>query len=57
VADLPQAVRQAQAWLQQPEALAAMRHAALAFAQAHRGAAARMAERILAIGAPPPSGG
>jgi 3-deoxy-D-manno-octulosonic-acid transferase len=57
VPGLPQAVQQAHAWLQQPGTLAAMRHAALAFAQAHRGAAARMAERILAIGVPPSPGG
>jgi 3-deoxy-D-manno-octulosonic-acid transferase len=54
VADLPQAVAQARAWLQQPGTLAAMREAALVFAQAHRGAAARMARRILAI-TPSPS--
>ncbi len=57
VQDLPQAVQQSRAWLQQPATLAAMRQAALAFAQAHRGAAARMAGRILAIAAHPPSGG
>ncbi|HET7867574.1 MAG TPA: lipid IV(A) 3-deoxy-D-manno-octulosonic acid transferase [Burkholderiaceae bacterium] len=57
VPDLTQAVRQSQAWLQQPQTLAAMRQAALAFAQAHRGAAARMAGRILAIAAPAPPEG
>lgn len=53
VGDLPQAVALAQAWLQQPGTLATMRDAALAFSQAHRGAAARMAGRILAVAASP----
>lgn len=53
VGDLPQAVAQARAWLQQPATLAAMRDAALAFSQAHRGAAIRMAGRILAVAASP----
>jgi 3-deoxy-D-manno-octulosonic-acid transferase len=56
VHDLPHAVQQSRAWLQQPETLAAMRQAALAFAQAHRGAAARMAGRILAIATHPSAG-
>jgi 3-deoxy-D-manno-octulosonic-acid transferase len=49
VPDIDAAVAQARGLLQQPEQLAAMGRQAQAFAQAHRGAAARMAERILAL--------
>ena len=53
VADAAAALAAAQALLAQPDRLAAMHTAALAFAAAHRGAAARTAQAVAALLAPP----
>ena len=52
VDDMAQAVSRAQALLADPPALAAMREAAVAFAAAHRGAAARTVSALTALISP-----
>ncbi|MDR1968464.1 MAG: 3-deoxy-D-manno-octulosonic acid transferase, partial [Burkholderiaceae bacterium] len=54
--DMPTAVTEACALLADPPALAAMRRAALDFAHAHRGAAARTAQAVLALLRQPDTG-
>lgn len=49
VADLGDGLEEVQRLLRAPDALVSMRRAALAFAAEHRGAAARMARRILPV--------